>query len=119
MCGTVFDDEIEFFERTQSLPHVTSDVRSVEDEEMETQIYLEIYRNCSCGTTLMEFFRCRREATVSPYRKRLLFEIFLDAMEANGRSRKDARSLLLEFTEIIDREARAESELVDDSSTNV
>ncbi|MCB1615455.1 MAG: hypothetical protein KDI30_05520 [Pseudomonadales bacterium] len=97
MCNTVYSDEIDFFERTHSLPHVNSDIRPVEDENADPQVYLEIYRNCNCGTTLMELFHCRREQTASENRKRLLFEILLDAMEAIGHKRKDARDILFEF----------------------
>lgn len=70
------------------------DIKEISDDD---EIYLEIYRNCDCGSTLMEFFSSRRDLSEQGIRKRTIFGELLLALDKAGYEKADSRSLLLEF----------------------
>lgn len=94
-CGKVYHDEIQFFQETSSIPHKRSDIRPVEDDPEVENIYLEVYRNCSCGSTLMERFHSRRDLSEAGLERRAAFEHMLGNLELAGVPREEARQSLL------------------------
>ncbi len=56
---------------------------------------LEIYRNCICGSTLMEFLYNRRDASKNGRRCRIIFGKLVEVLVEKGLSRDDARNELL------------------------
>jgi hypothetical protein len=94
-CGKVYHDEIQFFQETSSIPHKRSDIRPVKDDPEVRNIYLEVYRNCSCGSTLMERFHSRRDLSEAGLERRAAFEDMLSKLELAGLPRQDARQSLL------------------------
>lgn len=93
-CGKVYASEFQFFNETSLVPASDRTIREISDED---DIYLEVFRNCSCGSTLMEYFSSRRDLSEKGIRKRMLFETLLMALDHQGYEREYSRSLLLEF----------------------
>ncbi|MEJ2622811.1 MAG: oxidoreductase [Candidatus Thiodiazotropha sp.] len=56
---------------------------------------VELYRNCVCGSTMMEFFSNRRDTSEQGVRRRQLFKDLLKQMVVKGISEKEARKALL------------------------
>lgn len=94
-CGKIYHDEIQFFQETRSIPHKHSDIRPVKDDPAVRNIYLEVYRNCSCGSTLMERFHSRRDLSEAGLERRAAFESMLGKLELSGMTRQEARQSLL------------------------
>lgn len=94
-CGKVYHDEIQFFQETSSIPHKRSDIRPIKDDPEVRNIYLEVYRNCACGSTLMERFHSRRDLSEAGLERRAAFEHMLAKLELAGVPRQEARQSLL------------------------
>jgi len=69
-CGREYANEAEFLQQTQALRSDRSPLKEAEGEDGETIV--EVFRNCVCGSTLMDEFQSRRDDT------------------PEGRSRRDA-----------------------------
>lgn len=109
-CQTLFSDEADFFARTSAIPHAGSDVRVIRDDDdvlrsmhAPVAVYLEVYRNCACGTTLMERFHSRRDMSENGLRRRQAFGEMLGMLEKTGCGRDEARHKLLDFIEHVTR----------------
>ncbi len=57
---------------------------------------VEVYRNCLCGSTLMDFFSDRRDTSEASQQRRLLFERLLPLLQEKGMERGGARAYLLQ-----------------------
>ena len=89
-CGRHYASEKEYIEKTQKLAHAHS-FREVSDE---TGPFLEVFRNCVCGSTLMSFFETRRDVSEKGDRRRALFDACLNAMIAGGEDADNAKTML-------------------------
>jgi len=69
----------------------TQDLRFVDDEEDGR--FLELFRNCTCGSTLLECFKDRRQ---SDSRRKIFGELMALLVE-EGRTDNEARVELLNF----------------------
>lgn len=97
-CQKVYRDEFEFFSETLPVPHVRSEIRAVEDDPDEPEdFYLEVYRNCKCGSTLMERFHSRRDMSPAGMERRKAFEDMVDVLEGAGYSRPEGQEMLRNF----------------------
>lgn len=95
-CHKLYADERQFMAETVPPAHVRSDVRAVEDDDERDDVFLEVYRNCVCGSTLMELFHSRRDLSEEGLTRRQLFEDMLRVMEEAGIPRQEARAILLQ-----------------------
>jgi DNA-directed RNA polymerase subunit N (RpoN/RPB10) len=95
-CGKVYADEKQFLAETSAAAHVPSDIRSVHDDESEQNVYLEVFRNCTCGSTLMELFHSRRDLSEQGLTRRQLFDSMLNILLEAGHDRQEARAILLQ-----------------------
>lgn len=95
-CGRVFADERAFFAGTEPPAHAVSDVRCVHDDSEETEVWLEVFRHCACGSTLMERFHSRRDLSEAGLTRRELFASMLAVLEQAGLPRAAARARLLQ-----------------------
>lgn len=80
-CGRVYLTEAEFLQQTNDLNSGRSSLKQAEDEN--GQVIVEVYRNCVCGSTLMDEFQSRRDDSPEGQRKR----------EAYARLQKKSQSL--------------------------
>lgn len=95
-CGKVYADEIQFLTETTAVQHAPSSIRAVAQEDGSSDLYLEVFRNCSCGSTLMEFFHSRRDMSEDGISHRLLFDSMLKDLQEAGQSLLEAREILLQ-----------------------
>jgi hypothetical protein len=92
-CGRTFDDARQFLAETDALRQGASGLKQSVDDDAATIV--EVYRNCSCGSTLMDFFSNRRDATDAGAHRRRLFEKVMSNLESKGMTRAEGRAYLL------------------------
>lgn len=92
-CGQVFETAAEFVARTQPVRASHSGVRAAQDDNGVA--LLEIYRNCPCGSTLMDFFSERRDVSDKGLMRRRRFGELYEYLAAAGMDKAVARAELL------------------------
>lgn len=89
-CGRVYANIEEFLMQTQCL--IRSHGLDESKDDANKRVYL--YRNCACGTTLMEPFRDRRDFSPRGDMFRQKFDRILDMLAEAGLERDVARQEL-------------------------
>lgn len=92
-CGEIYMDVDEFIARTAELKH-HSGLKESEDDDGSTLV--ELYRNCVCGSTLLDFFNDRRDRSQQGARRREAFGRLLQKIISRGIDEKTARRELLQ-----------------------
>ncbi len=92
-CGRVFATAAEFIQQTDSVRKDSSGLKQSFDDD--SVAIVEAYRNCLCGSTLMDFFSDRRDISEAGSRRRELFDKLLPHLEEKGMPKAEARSHLL------------------------
>lgn len=92
-CNRTYNSAEEYLRETESLNNKTS-IKAIEDEE---ESFLELYRNCVCGSTLMDFFENRRDTTDKGLKRREAFGKVLSFLIAKGLNKKKAREELIKL----------------------
>lgn len=92
-CGRVFATADEFILQTQSMRQNVSGLKQSFDDN--NVAIVEVYRNCLCGSTLMDFFSDRRDTSEASLQRRQLFEQLLLQLQEKGMGRGAARAYLL------------------------
>ncbi len=93
-CGKVFNSADDFLVRETKGLHNSTGLRSSHDDE-ENQTVVEVYRNCPCGSTMVEFFRERRDMSEVGIRRRERFDKLLEILLRRKIPREEARQALL------------------------
>ena len=91
-CGKRYNNINEYINNTNAIRNNTG-LKASWDEEENTIV--ELFRNCSCGSTIMEFFKDRRNSSRRGDNRRELFQTFLDVLTSKGISLEVARVELL------------------------
>ena len=92
-CGKVFQTADQFIEETKTIRQgITGLKQSIDDDDMTI---VEVYRNCSCGSTLMDLFSNRRDISDIGNKRRRLFDKLLPHLESKGLSRTESRDYIL------------------------
>lgn len=92
-CGRVFATAEEFMLQTQSVrKNITGLKQSFDDSNIAI---VEAFRNCPCGSTLMDFFSDRRDISEASQHHRELFDKLLPHLQEKGMERTAARDYLL------------------------
>lgn len=84
----------DFIAKTESLSG-KSGLKSSYDDSDATIV--ELYRNCICGSTLMDFFSDRRDNSEKGAERRRLFDKLLQTLESRNVVREVARIELLKI----------------------
>lgn len=96
-CGKVYPSKEAFLTETIPVKDITladrSGLFSLEGGPIETAVGL--FRNCTCGTTLMADFRDRRDNSDNGQVRRLRFAALMDKLSEQGVAHGDARLELL------------------------
>jgi hypothetical protein len=92
-CGRVFATAADFIEQTKSLRSDRSGLKQSYDDD--NIAIVEAYRNCVCGSTLMDFFSDRRDISDAGNERRQLFDTLLPHLQEKGMNRQAARDHLL------------------------
>lgn len=91
-CGRVFNSPEDFVRETESIRGL-SGLKSASDDDGRPVV--ELFRNCPCGSTLMDAFRDRRDNGEAGLRRRAKFGELMDRLVARGVPRGVARTELL------------------------
>ncbi len=93
-CGRTFETTKQYLKETETLASGSGLKASFDDDD---QPILEVYRNCICGSTLMDFFSDRRDLSEKGLKRRELFQKILNFLENKGVAPGEGRKALLEF----------------------
>ena len=96
-CKKVYPNELAFFQETTAIPAPGDSARARIQVSGDNGGFLDIFRKCQCGATLMERFYSRRDLSEEGLRNRASFEDLLKAVEESGVERAEARGMLLDF----------------------
>jgi hypothetical protein len=92
-CGTVYEDVHDYVSRTVPISEVRSGLKQSRDDDGQTIV--ELFRNCACGSTLMDFFGDRRDLSEAGARRRQRFAELLTYLVGSGLDGVVARAELL------------------------
>lgn len=92
-CGRVFATAGEFIGQTRAMRQDASGLKQSFDDN--NVAIVEVYRNCLCGSTLMDLFSDRRGTSEASQQRRQLFERLLSLRQEKGMQRGAARAYLL------------------------
>jgi len=109
-CGKNFETVADFIEQTKPVPRHRSGLQESQITKQGQRI-IELYRNCDCGSTLMDFFRNRRKLTKMGAWRRQLFGELLEQMCSKGWRRKNAREELFKIIDGVEIKSAREIEL--------
>jgi hypothetical protein len=70
-CGKVYPTAEAFLAETEDIPIAKTPLK--EATESDGSVLLEVYRNCVCGSTLMDEFHDRRDMSARGCERRALF----------------------------------------------
>ena len=93
-CGQVFNSPDDFINNSESLPGSTGIKSTLGDDDMPI---IELFRNCLCGSTLMDEFQDRRDISNQGKKRRDVFENILNILEEKGIPKTRTREELLNF----------------------
>jgi hypothetical protein len=94
-CGREYPTLEAFLKETIKLEGRTGLTENLGCPDEGDEPIVELYRNCVCGSTMMEFFSNRRDTSEQGLRRRQLFDDLLKQMVAKGVSEIEARKALL------------------------
>ena len=90
-CGRRIESAADFIRQTQAIRGRSGLKQGYDDDDRPL---VELYRNCPCGSTLMEFFGDRRDHSPAGERRRERFGRLMDQLVAAGVPRDVAREEL-------------------------
>lgn len=93
-CKTVYHDVKDFLVQTKDI-NGRSGLKQSNDDDGGNIV--ELYRNCSCGSTLLTFFGDRRDNSEAGIQRRETFGQLLDKLIAHNVQRDVARIELLKI----------------------
>jgi len=94
MCGKIYNNENDFINETTKLNNQTGLKQSYDDDDV---IIVELYRNCSCGSTLMNFFGDRRDSSEAGEKRRVKIGELIEYLVSQGLEQDLARTELLKM----------------------
>ena len=92
-CGRTYQSAEDFLSQTQGLGSNKSGLKQSWDDN-DTSI-VEVFRNCVCGSTLMDFFSNRRDNSAEGLKRRQKFSELQDYLVTQGIQQDVARRELL------------------------
>lgn len=93
-CGRRFESAEQFISESESVASGSGLKKSVDDDDMPIVM---LFRNCVCGSTLMDFFSDRRKTCAEGIHQRAQFERLLTRLQQHGLTIDEAREELLKF----------------------
>lgn len=87
-CDRVYASPEDFFNHSRSINDRSGLKTSLDDDD--TSI-VELFRNCECGSTLMDFFEDRRDMSPKGLKRREVFGKMLILLEKKGLPPEKAR----------------------------
>ena len=94
-CGHIYETADQFFAETLDMPSGRSSLKmAIEDDG---SAIVEAFRNCRCGSTLMDEFACRRDNSESGMQRRTAFDRMLALLLARNLPETEARAEIVNF----------------------
>lgn len=93
-CGREYATEKEYVEQTEDVFGQSGLKKSYDDDDKPI---VELFRNCVCGSTLMDCFNDRRDISEGGLKRRELFGKLLDILVSKGLEAGKARLELLKI----------------------
>lgn len=93
-CGRFYETAEDYIKKTEPIRKSTGLKESIDDDDRPI---VELFRNCVCGSTLMDIFNNRRDLSQRGIKRRQKFEEILDRLTAAGYSKEVAREELLKI----------------------
>ncbi|MCP4745094.1 MAG: oxidoreductase [Desulfobacteraceae bacterium] len=94
VCGAVYDSVKDYILKTEDVAGKSGLKSSLDDEDNDI---VELFRNCSCGSTLMDCFSNRRDASSRGQKQRELFGSLMEKLHQKGLPLRQARLELLKL----------------------
>lgn len=91
-CGRVYHSPQDFVTQSESIGGRSGLKHGYDDDD---QPVVELFRNCLCGSTLMDFFSDRRDRSPAGLKRRQVFGRMLDHLLRRGMDHDTARQELL------------------------
>lgn len=91
-CGRVYNTLADFLEQTRAIAGKSGLKASRDDDDRPV---VELFRNCVCGSTLMDLARSRRDETEAGLHRREQFQRMITLLIARGLAPAVARTELL------------------------
>ena len=107
-CGTVFETAAQYFKETADIRNQTGLRRYVADD---TTVIVELFRNCPCGSTLMDCFTDRRDEANNGHARRERFNKLKQSLIDSGLDADTAHQQVLELFRKEQREIDKKLEL--------
>lgn len=95
VCGKVYKNSDQFLSETQNMPNGRSSLKEA-IEDNGTAI-VEVFRNCACGSTLMDEFNSRRDNSSRGKKRRQQFDKLLKILQQQGIATEISRREIINF----------------------
>jgi hypothetical protein len=94
-CGKTYETVDDFVRSSQNIhPHRSGLKQGYDDDG---GVIIELFRNCSCGSTLMDFFHSRRDASLAGVKRRNDFDKLVRQLVETGIEVAHARAEILKW----------------------
>ncbi|MDX1456061.1 MAG: hypothetical protein R3276_00655 [Marinobacter sp.] len=90
-CGRWFDSPEAYISQSEAVNSGSGLKKSLDDDD---QPVVMLFRNCLCGSTLMDFFSDRRNISAEGDRRRARFDRMLEVLQRRGLEAEEARTEL-------------------------
>lgn len=94
-CGRIYRDMHDYLTQTGRVASGASGLKQTLDDD--GNVIVAIFRNCVCGSTLMDECRNRRDVSEAGRQRRERFGVLVEKLVANGIARPVARAELLKL----------------------
>ena len=91
-CGRIYADVAAYLNDTLPVSAASSGLKRSEDDDGSTIV--ELFRNCPCGSTLLDFFSDRRDDSDAGDKRRSRFDDLLAYLIKRGTPPDEARDAL-------------------------
>ena len=92
-CGRVFESAEQFIAETDRIHKTKTGLKQSQDDD--GAMIVELFRNCPCGSTLMDLFSDRRDLSEHGEERRIKFEALIEFLASHDIERELARTELL------------------------
>ena len=92
-CGRTFTDVADYVAQTHAMPNGTQGLKQSLDDD--GGVIVDLFRNCPCGSTLMDSFNDRRDASPKGEARRRRFDELIVYLVERGLGASLARHELL------------------------
>jgi hypothetical protein len=93
LCGRTYSSVEDYVTQTGRVGSGRSGLKQTFDDD--GHVIVELFRNCVCGSTLMDCFTDRRDTSAAGLKRRARFGELVESLVARGLGREHARSELL------------------------